>query len=138
MHRPPDHPDPRDPRDGHQHRDPLPTRPAPGPLPDPAVLAALLARHGWHRRGGTPGRYSRWTPPHGSGTSLLLPADPSFPDSTDLLTEALTALHHTPHPSAQAVLIALRTPSDEIHWQRHIPDPRAPAAAWHAQERLRT
>ncbi|NED89754.1 hypothetical protein G3I76_57985, partial [Streptomyces sp. SID11233] len=30
---------------------------------DPAVLAVLLARHGWRRRGGAAGRYSRWTPP---------------------------------------------------------------------------
>ncbi|NEE22627.1 hypothetical protein G3M58_91270, partial [Streptomyces sp. SID7499] len=30
---------------------------------DPAVLSALLRRHGWQRRGGAPGRYGRWTPP---------------------------------------------------------------------------
>ncbi|MET9475360.1 hypothetical protein ABZY04_26220, partial [Streptomyces sp. NPDC002922] len=30
---------------------------------DPAVLGALLDRHGWRRRGGSAGRYSRWTPP---------------------------------------------------------------------------
>lgn len=40
----------------------------PWPLPDPArvdpaVLGALLARHGWHRRGGGAGPYSRWAPP---------------------------------------------------------------------------
>ncbi|MDV9178765.1 hypothetical protein R6V09_52675, partial [Streptomyces sp. W16] len=29
---------------------------------DPAVLSALLRRHGWQRRGGAPGRYGRWTP----------------------------------------------------------------------------
>ena len=27
---------------------------------DPAVLSALLRRHGWQRRGGAPGRYGRW------------------------------------------------------------------------------
>ncbi|NEA92449.1 hypothetical protein G3I22_08885, partial [Actinospica acidiphila] len=27
---------------------------------DPAVLTALLRRHGWQRRGGAPGRYGRW------------------------------------------------------------------------------
>ncbi|MGC3002032.1 hypothetical protein ACPF8X_27570 [Streptomyces sp. G35A] len=53
---------------------------------DPAVLAALLHRHGWQRRGGAPGRYGRWTPPGpGSGTSLLVPESRAFPDSEDLL-----------------------------------------------------
>ncbi|MEW5658993.1 hypothetical protein ABGT92_27140, partial [Streptomyces cinereoruber] len=40
--------------------------PDPGRV-DPRVLGALLARHGWRRRGGAAGRYSRWTPP-GTGT----------------------------------------------------------------------
>ncbi|MGW0652092.1 hypothetical protein ACWD4T_25310, partial [Streptomyces umbrinus] len=34
---------------------------------DPAVLGALLHRHGWQRRGGAPGRYGRWTPPGPGG-----------------------------------------------------------------------
>ncbi|MFI9204410.1 hypothetical protein [Streptomyces sp. NPDC053048] len=107
--------------------------------PDPAVLGALLARHGWRRRGGEPGRYSRWTPPEGpgAGTSLLVPTGRAFPDSGELLTEALTALEHCPAPSARDVLTALRTPSDEIRWHREIPGTTAPAA-WTAQERLRT
>ncbi|MCA6092726.1 hypothetical protein LE181_11195 [Streptomyces sp. SCA3-4] len=106
-------------------------------LPDPAVLGALLARHGWRRRGGESGRYSRWTPPDGTGASLLVPVDPALPDSADLITEALTALERSAAPSARDILIALRLPSDEIHWTREITDPRAPAAAWTAQERLR-
>ncbi|MEV1086169.1 hypothetical protein AB0I98_49620, partial [Streptomyces sp. NPDC050211] len=36
--------------------------PEPGEV-DPAVLSALLHRHGWQRRGGAAGRYGRWTPP---------------------------------------------------------------------------
>ncbi|MFI9310045.1 hypothetical protein [Streptomyces triculaminicus] len=107
---------------------------------DPAVLGTLLARHGWRRHGGAPGRYHRWTPPTGpgTGTSLLVPAGNAFPDSTDLLTEALTALEHSAAPSAREILIALRTPSDEIRWHRENPAHRAPTAAWADQERLRT
>lgn len=104
---------------------------------DPAVLGALLTRHGWRRRGGEAGRYGRWTPPDGTGTSLLVPEDPAFPDSADLLAEALTALERSPVPSARDVLVSLRTPSDEIRWHREIAEPAAPAAAWTAQERLR-
>lgn len=106
--------------------------------PDPAVLCALLARHGWRRRGGAPGRYSRWTPPDAPGTSLLLPESRAFPDSADLLAEALTALERSAAPSARDILVALRTPGDEIRWRRDIPEPTAPATAWTAQERLRT
>ncbi|MZD08228.1 hypothetical protein GTW43_24545, partial [Streptomyces sp. SID5785] len=47
--------------------------PEPGRV-DPAVLGALLGRHGWQRRGGAAGRYARWTlPGSGPGTSLLVP-----------------------------------------------------------------
>ncbi|GHG68089.1 hypothetical protein [Streptomyces griseocarneus] len=117
-----------------------PTDDPPHHHPDPAVLGALLARHGWRRRGGAPGRYNRWTPPAGpgNGTSLLVPVGSAFPDSADLLTEALAALEHSAAPSAREVLIALHTPSDEIRWHREIPGTRAPAAAWADQERLRT
>ncbi|GGP63922.1 hypothetical protein [Streptomyces abikoensis] len=106
--------------------------------PDPAVLGALLARHGWRRRGGEPGRYGRWTPPDGPGTSLLVPESRAYPDSADLLAEALTALERCAVPSARDILVALRLPSDEIRWSREVAEPRAPAAAWGAQERLRT
>ncbi|GHF39480.1 hypothetical protein GCM10010218_20950 [Streptomyces mashuensis] len=121
------------------HRPTGPHHQAPHP-PDPAVLAALLARHGWRRRGGQPGRYSRWTPPGptAGATSLLLPDDPAFPDSADLLAEAVTALEHSPHPSADAVLHALHTPGDEVHVHREHPEPPAPAAPWAGQDRLRT
>ncbi|MCQ8772152.1 hypothetical protein [Streptomyces telluris] len=122
------------------------TRHAPpgGPPPetaDPAVLAALLARHGWRRRGAAAGTYSRWTPPDATGargrTSLLVPDSRAYPDSADLVAEALAALRHSPAPSARDVLIALHTPVDEIHWQRDASEPEAPAAAWAAQEQLR-
>ncbi|MGW1195943.1 hypothetical protein ACWD4B_08770 [Streptomyces sp. NPDC002536] len=123
----------------HQRPEHRPTAARPAPPPDPRVLAALLARHGWRRRGGGHGRYSRWTPPQGTGagTSLLVPESSVFPDSADLLAEALTALERSAAPSARAVLIALHLPSDEIRWWRGIPEPRVPAAAWTAQERLR-
>ncbi|CAM5283941.1 hypothetical protein SGRI78S_00208 [Streptomyces griseus subsp. griseus] len=57
-------------------------RPGPPPLAgaggeplDPAVLGALLRRHGWQRRGGAPGRYGRWTPPgSAAGTTSLAAA----------------------------------------------------------------
>ncbi|MYT45178.1 hypothetical protein GTY89_23315, partial [Streptomyces sp. SID5471] len=87
---------------------------------DPAVLGALLARHGWRRRGGAAGHYARWTPPGGAtgGTSLLVPQTRTFPDSTDLIAEALTALAHSAAPSAREVLAALAVPSDEVRWER--------------------
>ncbi|MFD0169881.1 hypothetical protein ACFVJH_38000, partial [Streptomyces decoyicus] len=43
---------------------------------DPAVLSALLARHGWRRRGGAAGHYARWTPPGGAGGTSQLGAHP--------------------------------------------------------------
>jgi hypothetical protein len=107
---------------------------------DPAVLAALLQRHGWQRRGGAAGRYGRWTPPGpgGSGTSLLVPESRAFPDSDDLLGEALLALSRSGTPSAREVLLSLAVPSDEVHWWRDVPDGPAGAAPWTAEEQLRT
>ncbi|MFF7858252.1 hypothetical protein [Streptomyces sp. NPDC007904] len=106
---------------------------------DPAVLAALLHRHGWQRRGGAPGRYGRWTPPGpGSGTSLLVPESRAFPDSEDLLAEALHALSRAATPSAREILLSLAVPSDEIRWWRDIPAGPGGAAAWTAEERLRS
>ncbi|MEU3845188.1 hypothetical protein AB0E88_34805 [Streptomyces sp. NPDC028635] len=122
------------------HPEIFPARPpAPGDV-DPAVLAALLHRHGWQRRGGAPGRYGRWTPPGpgAAGTSLLVPVSRAFPDSDDLLGEALDALARSGTPSAREVLVSLAVPSDEIRWWRDAP-PGGPAgsAAWSADERLR-
>ncbi|MGC5039202.1 hypothetical protein ACPXCS_15155 [Streptomyces sp. DT190] len=112
--------------------------PEPGAV-DPAVLGALLRRHGWQRRGGAPGRYGRWTPPGpGGGTSLLVPESRAFPDSEDLLAEALVALSRTGAPSAREVLVSLAVPSDEIRWWQDVPDGPAGAASWTAEERLRT
>jgi hypothetical protein len=107
---------------------------------DPAVLSALLHRHGWQRRGGAPGRYGRWTPPGpgGSGTSLLVPESRAFPDSDDLLGEALTALARSASPSAREVLVGLAVPSDEIRWWRDVPGGPAGADAWTVEEHLRT
>ncbi|GAA3490538.1 MULTISPECIES: hypothetical protein [Streptomyces] len=114
-----------------------------GPEPaqvDPAVLGALLARHGWWRRGGAAGRYARWTPPGPSagGASLLVPESRAFPDSEDLLAEALYALQRCPEPSAREVLVQLAVPSDEIRWLRDVPEDVTGAAAWPAQEKLRS
>lgn len=113
---------------------------------DPAVLGALLHRHGWLRRGGAAGRYGRWTPPapHGSGsggTSLLVPESCTFPDCADLLEEALTALSRSALPSAREVLYGLSVPSDEVRWEREIPEGTyglRDEADWTVQEQLRS
>ncbi|MFG3549809.1 hypothetical protein [Streptomyces sp. NPDC047725] len=133
------------------HEPPRPLRPHPaGPDPDgtppepgtvdPAVLAALLHRHGWHRRGGAPGRYGRWTPPGpgGGATSLLVPDSRAFPDSDDLLGEALLALSRSGTPCAREILVSLAVPSDEIRWWRDLPPGPAGTAAWTAEEKLRS
>ncbi|MBW5481738.1 hypothetical protein [Streptomyces bambusae] len=137
---------------------PQPALTAPGPGPDagldagpavpdaarvdPAVLGALLRRHGWQRRGGPAGRYGRWTPPGRTGTSLLVPETRAFPDCADLLEEALAALAHCGLPSAREVLFGLSVPSDEVHYLREAPEgrPYGPRgdAAWSVQEQLRS
>ncbi|OIJ66662.1 hypothetical protein [Streptomyces mangrovisoli] len=106
---------------------------------DPAVLAALLRRHGWQRRGGAAGRYGRWTPPGpgGSGTSLLVPESRAFPDSDDLLGEALVALARSGTPSAREVLIGLALPSDEVRWWRDTPPGPVGTTPWNVEEQLR-
>ncbi|MGI5467707.1 hypothetical protein [Streptomyces sp. CA-132043] len=120
-----------------------PTEDHPFPVPDPArvdpgVLTALLARHGWRRRGGPQGRYARWTPPGGAGgTSLLVPGAAGYPDGADLLAEALDALSRSAAPSAREVLVGLALPSDEVRWERDTPDEGSGATLWTAQERLR-
>ncbi|MFJ9812394.1 hypothetical protein ACIRTB_29665 [Streptomyces sp. NPDC101158] len=115
--------------------------PDPGRV-DPRVLGALLARHGWRRRGGAAGRYSRWTPPGpeslGRGTSLLVPESRAFPDCEDLLGEALTALARSAAPSAREVLTGLTVPSDEIRWWRDVPPGPAGTVPWPVQEQLRS
>ncbi|MFJ3671733.1 hypothetical protein ACIPSE_35250 [Streptomyces sp. NPDC090106] len=112
--------------------------PEPGEV-DPAVLGALLHRHGWQRRGGAPGRYGRWTPPGPGtgGTSLLVPESRAFPDSDDLLGEALDALARSGTPSAREVLVGLAVPSDEIRWWRDVPSGPAGASPWTVEEQLR-
>ncbi|POX59256.1 hypothetical protein C3492_33295 [Streptomyces sp. Ru62] len=122
------------------HPDDLPWDRPPEPADvDPAVLGALLRRHGWQRRGGAPGRYGRWTPPGpaGGATSLLVPESRAFPDSDDLLAEALDALARSHTPSAREVLISLAVPSDEIRWWRDPPSGPAGAAPWTADDLLR-
>ncbi|WP_246562218.1 hypothetical protein [Streptomyces roseirectus] len=113
--------------------------PHPTPHPtdvDPAVLAALLRRHGWQRRGGAPGRYGRWTPPGpgATATSLLVPESRAYPDSDDLLTEAVTALTRAATPAAREVLLGLAVPSDEIRWTRDTPEG---PASFNADDALR-
>ncbi|MGW4347312.1 hypothetical protein ACWEL8_19835 [Streptomyces sp. NPDC004690] len=154
-HRPlgdPAHRTPGDPAHRTHGEPPRPARPHPVDTPwhttpppadlDPAVLAALLRRHGWQRRGGAAGRYGRWSPPGPGGdrTSLLVPENRAFPDSDDLLGEALDALARSHTPAAREILVALTVPSDEIHWWRDVPGgPAGPGAApWTVQERLRS
>ncbi|WEO98536.1 hypothetical protein A6P39_033375 [Streptomyces sp. FXJ1.172] len=128
------------PRQVRPHPDDLAWHRPPDPAHvDPVVLGALLHRHGWQRRGGDPGRYGRWTPPGpgGGGTSLLVPESRAFPDSDDLLGEALDALARSETPAAREVLISLAVPSDEIRWWRDTPDGPAGATPWTADEQLR-
>ncbi|RKT18883.1 hypothetical protein BX285_3323 [Streptomyces sp. 1114.5] len=115
-----------------------PARPLPDPATvDPAVLATLLARHGWVRRGGPAARYGRWTPPDGEpGTSLLVPAGDGFDDAVELLADAVTALSRSRTPSARSILLALAVPGDELRWHREPPGP-ADVASWDDAERLR-
>ncbi|MGW0704719.1 hypothetical protein ACWD4G_01870 [Streptomyces sp. NPDC002643] len=107
---------------------------------DPAVLGALLRRHGWQRRGGAAGRYGRWTPPGptGRGMSLLVPENRAFPDSDDLLGEALTALSRSGSPAARDVLVGLTVPSDEIRWWRDVPTGPVGTASWAVEDQLRS
>ncbi|WP_306335941.1 hypothetical protein [Streptomyces sp. KL118A] len=141
MHRPFDHDEPMPPVRPH----PIPapgrwTEPPEPALVDPSVLGALLARHGWRRRGGAPGRYARWTPPDpgGAGTSLLVPESRAFPDCEDLIAEVLVALSRSASPAARDVLVGLAVPSDEIHWWRDVPTGPADTATWPAEEQLRS
>ncbi|MQS11432.1 hypothetical protein F7Q99_03785 [Streptomyces kaniharaensis] len=117
---------------GHAHAQALPDPAA----VDPAVLATLLARHGWVRRGGPAARYGRWTPPDDDpGTSLLVPAGDGFDDAVDLLTDAVTALSRSRSPSARAILLALAVPGDELRWRRDLPGPSG-TTPWEDTERL--
>ncbi|MFJ9772175.1 hypothetical protein ACIRVF_13175 [Kitasatospora sp. NPDC101157] len=103
---------------------------------DPAVLATLLARHGWTRRGGPAARYGRWTPPDGEpGTSLLVPTADGFDDAVELLTDAVTALSRSRTPSARSILLALAVPGDELSWRRELPG-TADATPWDDAEVL--
>ncbi|MGW3633300.1 hypothetical protein ACWD7F_24615, partial [Streptomyces sp. NPDC005122] len=76
--------------------------------------------------------------PGGSGTSLLVPENRAFPDSDDLLGEALDALSRSGSPSARDVLVALAVPSDEIRWWRDVPTGPVGAMPWSVEERLRS
>lgn len=120
----------------HGPQDGAPPLPDPASV-DPAVLATLLARHGWVRRGGPSARYGRWTPPDDAdpGTSLLVPAGDGFDDAVELLADAVTALSHSRSPSARSILLALTVPGDELQWRRELPGP-AGTAPWDDAERL--
>ncbi|QEV17070.1 hypothetical protein [Streptomyces alboniger] len=139
MHRPHDEPAPPVRPHPAPSASPWARPPEPGTV-DPAVLGALLARHGWQRRGGAPGRYARWTPPGpgGNGTSLLVPESRAFPDCDDLIGEVLVALSRSASPAARDVLVGLAVPSDEIRWWRDVPTGPAGAATWPVEERLRS
>ncbi|MFD9458596.1 hypothetical protein ACFWBC_36630, partial [Streptomyces sp. NPDC059985] len=73
---------------------------------------------------------------------LLVPESRAFPDCSDLLEEALTALSRSGLPSAREVLFGLSVPSDEIRWEREIipegPYGRQGDAVWTVQEQLRS
>lgn len=127
------------PHPAHAPGDAVGGPPEPGTV-DPAVLTALLHRHGWQRRGGAPGRYGRWTPPgpDAGTTSLLVPVSRAFPDSDDLLGEALVALSRSGTPAAREILVSLAVPSDEIRWGRDVPAGPGDTASWTVEEQLRS
>ncbi|MEU9890082.1 hypothetical protein [Sphaerisporangium sp. NPDC051011] len=86
---------------------------------DPSNLITLLAVAGWGSRGGRPNVYERWeVRDEDERLSVLIPLDPSHDDYTDLLEEALLTLSKSRLPSAQSVFSRLRTPGDEVHWQK--------------------
>ena len=101
MHRPidePVRPDPAGtpPDPGHDG----PATPTP-PRSTPPSSAPCCDRHGWQRRGGAAGRYGRWTPPGhrpAAAPACSCPRAAAFPDSEDLLGEALTALARSAAP----------------------------------------
>lgn len=70
--------------------------------------------------------------------SLLVPENRAFPDSDDLLGEALTALSRSGSPAARDVLVALAVPSDEIHWWRDVPTGPLGTASWVVEDQLRS
>src|SRR5690606_8060075 len=80
-----------------------------------------------------------WTPPGpaDAATSLLIPDSRAFPDSDDLLAEALTALARAATPTAREILVSLAVPSDEIRWWRDAPAAPGGATAWTTEEDLR-
>ncbi len=67
-----------------------------------------------------------------------MPETRAFPDSEDLLAEALLALSRSGTPTAREVLVALAVPSDEVRWWRDVPGGPGDAATWTAEDRLRT
>ncbi|CAM5581748.1 putative protein OS=Streptomyces tendae OX=1932 GN=GUR47_33100 PE=4 SV=1 [Streptomyces tendae] len=50
-----------------------------------------------------------------------MPVSRAFPDSDDLLAEALLALSRSGTPAAREILLALAVPSDEVRWERDTP-----------------
>lgn len=66
-----------------------------------------------------------------------MPESRAFPDSEDLLGEALVALSRSGTPSAREVLVGLAVPSDEIRWWRDVPTGPADATSWTVEEHLR-
>lgn len=67
-----------------------------------------------------------------------MPESRAFPDSDDLLAEALLALTRNGSPAAREVLVALAVPSDEIRWWRDVPTGPAGVASWPVEEQLRS
>jgi hypothetical protein len=66
-----------------------------------------------------------------------VPESRAFPDSEDLLGEALVALSRSGTPAAREVLLGLAVPSAEIRWWRDVPTGPADATAWTVEEQLR-
>ncbi|CQR65035.1 Conserved Hypothetical Protein [Streptomyces leeuwenhoekii] len=57
-----------------------------------------------------------------------MPVGRAFPDSDDLLAEALHALSRSGTPGAREIFLALTRPGDEVRWWRETPAGPADAA----------
>jgi hypothetical protein len=104
---------------------------------DPERLTLLLQEHGWTRRGGRPGSYSRWVlpgrEPDEARASVIVPLNRSAADFAELLQETLTTLWGLAPSSLEAAAGVLdelaRVPGDQIRFRKDVATVNG-AVAW--------